>query len=101
MFPFLLKSDSSLSMRDFDGSGPVLTGTDGVFDDGVGELVRFLKEKGEFDNTLFVYVNDNGWEQEPYQEFRSDSLRWHNGGVCVLVFSHEDVWESVAIPALV
>ena len=50
------------------------------FDDGVGELVRYLKEKGESNNTLFVYVNDNGWEQEPHQEFRSDSLRWHNGG---------------------
>jgi len=50
------------------------------FDDGVGELVRYLKEKGEFENTLFVYVNDNGWEQEPHQEFRHDSLRWHNGG---------------------
>ncbi len=50
------------------------------FDDGVGELMRFLKEKGEFDNTLFVYVNDNGWEQNPDQEFRHDSLRWHNGG---------------------
>jgi len=50
------------------------------FDDGVGELVRYLKEKGEFENTLFVYVNDNGWEQEPHQEFRADSLRWHNGG---------------------
>jgi len=50
------------------------------FDDGVGELMKFLKEKGEFDNTLFVYVNDNGWEQEPHQEFRHDSLRWHNGG---------------------
>lgn len=50
------------------------------FDDGVGELVRYLKEKEEFDNTLFVYVNDNGWEQEPHQEFRHDSLRWHNGG---------------------
>ncbi len=50
------------------------------FDDGVGQLVAYLKEKGEFDNTLFVYVNDNGWEQEPHQEFRHDSLRWHNGG---------------------
>ena len=50
------------------------------FDDGVGELMRYLKEKNEFDNTLFVYVNDNGWEQEPHQEFRHDSLRWHNGG---------------------
>lgn len=50
------------------------------FDDGVGELIRFLKEKNEFDNTLFIYVNDNGWEQNPEQEFRHDSLRWHNGG---------------------
>ncbi len=50
------------------------------FDDGVGELMHYLKEKGEFDNTIFVYVNDNGWEQEPHQEFRNDSLRWHNGG---------------------
>ena len=50
------------------------------FDDGVGELVRYLKEKDMYDNTMFVYVNDNGWEQAPHQEFRSDSLRWHNGG---------------------
>ncbi|TYA74042.1 sulfatase family protein [Seonamhaeicola marinus] len=50
------------------------------FDEGVGELVNYLKSKKQFDNTLFVYVNDNGWEQEPHQEFRHDSLRWHNGG---------------------
>ena len=50
------------------------------FDDGVGELLTFLKDNNEYDNTLFIYVNDNGWEQEPYQEFRHDSLRWHNGG---------------------
>ncbi len=50
------------------------------FDDGVGNLVQYLREKDEFDNTLFIYVNDNGWEQRPEQEFRHDSLRWHNGG---------------------
>lgn len=50
------------------------------FDDGVGALIHFLKEKNEFDNTLFIYVNDNGWEQNPDQEFRHDSLRCHNGG---------------------
>jgi arylsulfatase A-like enzyme len=50
------------------------------FDEGISDLVNHLKEKGEFDNTLFVYVNDNGWEQNPDQEFRHDSLRWHNGG---------------------
>lgn len=50
------------------------------FDDGVGELVDYLKKKEVYDNTLFVYINDNGWEQNPDQEFRNDSLRWHNGG---------------------
>ena len=50
------------------------------FDDGVGALVRYLKEKDLFDHSLIIYVNDNGWEQRPDQEFRSDSLRWHNGG---------------------
>ena len=29
---------------------------------------------------MFNYVNDNSWEQNPKQEFRSDSMRWHNGG---------------------
>lgn len=50
------------------------------FDEGVGELMQYLNIKEKLDNTLFVYVNDNGWEQAPDQEFRHDSLRWHNGG---------------------
>ena len=50
------------------------------FDDGVGELVKYLKEKKLYDNTLFVYVNDNGWEQAPDQEFKGDGFRWNNGG---------------------
>ena len=50
------------------------------FDDSVGELILHLKNKNLFDNTLFIYVNDNGWEQEPYQEFINDPMRSHNGG---------------------
>lgn len=50
------------------------------FDDGIGELKKFLQKKNLHENTMFVYVNDNGWEQNPKQEFRNDSLRWHNGG---------------------
>ncbi|MEM9823896.1 MAG: sulfatase-like hydrolase/transferase [Bacteroidota bacterium] len=50
------------------------------FDDGVGALMNHLRSKNLLDNTLIIYVNDNGWEQNPDQEFRSDSLRWHNGG---------------------
>ena len=50
------------------------------FDDGVGELRRYLRQVGEFENTLFIYVNDNGWEQRPDQEFWHDPMRSHNGG---------------------
>tara|TARA_B100001250_G_C19794530_1_gene788150 strand:- start:272 stop:1660 length:1389 start_codon:yes stop_codon:yes gene_type:complete len=50
------------------------------FDDGVGDLINFLKEKDLLKNTLLVYVNDNGWEQEPNQEFIDHPIRSHNGG---------------------
>lgn len=50
------------------------------FDDAWGELVDHLKEKGLYDNTLIIYVNDNGWEQDPKQEFWNDPQRSHNGG---------------------
>lgn len=50
------------------------------FDDTWGEMVAHLKDKGIYDNTLIVYVNDNGWEQEPDQEFWDDPMRSHNGG---------------------
>jgi arylsulfatase A-like enzyme len=50
------------------------------FDDGVGELLNYLKKVGEYENTLFIYVNDNGWEQTPDQEFWNDPMRSHNGG---------------------
>ena len=29
---------------------------------------------------MFIYVNDNGWEQTPDQEFWDDPMRSHNGG---------------------
>lgn len=50
------------------------------FDDAWGQLVAHLKAKDLYDNTLVVYVNDNGWEQEPLQEFWHDPMRSHNGG---------------------
>ena len=50
------------------------------FDDAWGEMVDYLKENDLYDNTLIIYVNDNGWEQEPHQEFSDDPMRSHNGG---------------------
>ena len=50
------------------------------FDDAWGEMVAYLKKNNLYENTLIIYVNDNGWEQEPKQEFWDDPMRSHNGG---------------------
>lgn len=34
------------------------------FDQTCGQLIDYIDDKGQTDNTLFVYVCDNGWEQE-------------------------------------
>lgn len=35
-----------------------------------GELISYLKEKGVYENTLFVYTCDNGWIQNPERRNR-------------------------------
>jgi len=35
------------------------------FDETCGELIGYIEEKGLTENTLFVYVGDNGWIQNP------------------------------------
>ena len=35
------------------------------FDETCGQLIRRIEEKGQLNNTLFVYVADNGWIQDP------------------------------------
>ena len=51
------------------------------WDDGVGRLVDFIEARGLYTDTLFVYVGDNGWEQDANVEYkqrhstlRNDSL---------------------------
>ena len=50
------------------------------FDDAWGQMVEYLKENDLYDNTIIVYVNDNGWEQDPKEEYWDDPMRSHNGG---------------------
>ncbi len=50
------------------------------FDDALGEVTDYFEEKGLMENTLFIYVNDNGWDQAPNAEYRYDSALWHHGG---------------------
>ena len=35
-----------------------------IMDDGIGDVVEAVKKKGEFDNTLFVFLSDNGATSE-------------------------------------
>ena len=50
------------------------------FDWGVGELLDKLREERVLDNTLIVYVNDNGWEQAGDVEYADNHITFANGG---------------------
>ncbi len=50
------------------------------FDWGVGELIDELREQRVLDNTLIIYINDNGWEQAADVEYADDHVTFANGG---------------------
>jgi len=50
------------------------------FDWGVGKLIDELREQRVLDNTLIVYINDNGWEQSPDVEYADNHITFANGG---------------------
>lgn len=57
------------------------------WDHGLGQLLDFIESRGLMDDTLFVYVGDNGWEQDaqveykrPDSDLRTDTL-FANGGL--------------------
>ena len=57
------------------------------WDDGVGRLMDHIESHGLMDDTLFVYISDNGWEQEADVEYKveenatiADDLLLGNGG---------------------
>ena len=41
------------------------------FDEGCGQIVKHLKEKSLYENTIFVFTCDNGWVQNPKKKERS------------------------------
>lgn len=50
------------------------------FDWGVGEIYDKLQDERLLDNTLIIYVNDNGWEQPADAEYANDRINLANGG---------------------
>jgi arylsulfatase A-like enzyme len=45
-----------------------------LFDITCGQLMDYIEEKGLSENTLFVYVTDNGWIQDPDKPNRFDAM---------------------------
>ncbi|MEL6199804.1 MAG: sulfatase-like hydrolase/transferase [Pseudomonadota bacterium] len=50
------------------------------FDWGVGAVLDTLRDERLLDNTLIIYVNDNGWEQPAGVEYVNDPKTFANGG---------------------
>ena len=50
------------------------------FDWGVGKLIDTLRKERVLDNTLIVYINDNGWEQPAGVEYADNHVAFANGG---------------------
>lgn len=40
-------------------------------DEGCGQIVEHLKNRGIYENTIFIYTCDNGWVQDPEKKNRS------------------------------
>ena len=40
------------------------------WDHGVGQLMDFIESRGLLDDTLFIYLSDNGWEQDAQVEYK-------------------------------
>ena len=45
------------------------------FDETVGQLMQMIEKRGLRDNTLFVFVSDNGWAPDPMR-FRKSKKEW-------------------------
>lgn len=68
------------------------------FDETCGELIEHLEEKGVRDNTLIVYVTDNGWIQSPDKSGyapRSKQTPYEGGVRTPILFS----WPAKLKPA--
>lgn len=52
----------------------VYTGMVEYFDDQVGRLVQYLRDTGEYDNTLFIFMSDNGGDFVPWDDLDRDFM---------------------------
>ena len=49
------------------------------FDRSLGEFIKYLDTKELLENTILIYVNDNGWEQSPNEDY-TESMEYSTLG---------------------
>ncbi len=59
------------------------------FDDAAGQVIEYLRARGQLQNTIFIYFNDNGWEQAPAVEYTGDVVGSALGGDRGKLSAHE------------
>lgn len=73
------------------------------FDETCGELIGHIDKKGIRDNTIFIYVTDNGWIQDPKSNkyaARSKQTPYEGGIRTPIFFSWPGKWKAADRPEL-
>ena len=65
-------------------------------DQNVGKLVGFLKDKGQLENTLIIFLSDNGACPEPYKELGGGAQSDINNGELSTAISYGMGWANAS-----
>ncbi len=67
-----------------------------ALDYNIGKVIESLKERGQFDNTLLLFLSDNGAAAEPYQELGGKPLAEVNDPGKFWAVSYGAGWATVS-----
>ncbi len=65
-------------------------------DQNVGKLIATLKEKNQLDNTLIIFLSDNGACPEPYKELGGGAQSDINNGALSTAISYGEGWANAS-----
>ena len=65
-------------------------------DDNVGKLISYLQKKGQLDNTLIVFLSDNGACPEPYKELGGGKMEDINNADSSSAISYGMGWANAS-----
>ncbi len=65
-------------------------------DQNIGRLIDHLKERGDYENTIFMFLSDNGACAEPYKELGGGAMKDINNAEKYLYPSYGLAWAQVS-----